>query len=49
VRCCGVVFHGTQNLSQLGGAELAGSAGAVAISGETGISHENEIKRVLRT
>lgn len=35
----GMVFDGTQNLRQLGGAELAGSARPVAISSETDIGH----------
>jgi transcription elongation factor GreA len=41
-----MVFDGTQDLSQLGRAELAGSAGSVAISGEADVGHENEIKTV---
>jgi hypothetical protein len=40
-----MILHGAQNLSQLSGAELAGSARTVAISGETGVGHKDEIKR----
>lgn len=41
-----MVFDGTQDLSQLGWAELAGSAGPVAVSGESDVGHGNEIKTV---
>lgn len=40
------VDYGTQNLSQLGRAELAGSTGPVAVPAETVIGHEPEIKRL---
>jgi hypothetical protein len=41
-----VIYDGTQNLSQLGWAELAGSAAPVAVPGETMIGHVLEVKRV---
>jgi hypothetical protein len=40
----GMILYGTQNLSQLGRAELAASAGPVAISSKTNISHVRQIK-----
>lgn len=44
--CGGMVLYGTQNLSQLGRAEFAGSAGPVAVPGETDFGHGVEVKRV---
>lgn len=37
-------LHGTQDLGQLGRPELAGSACAVAVSGETRLGHDDEVK-----
>ena len=41
---CWMVLYGTQDLGQLGGAEFAGSAGPVAVSGEMYIGHFVEVK-----
>lgn len=41
-----VVLYGTQDLGQLGRAEFAGSAGSVAVSGETYLVHRIEVKAV---
>lgn len=42
-----VVLYGTQDLGQLGSAEFAGSAGPVAVSGETYLVHRIEVKTVV--
>ena len=39
-------LYGAQDLSQLGRAEFAGSAGPVAVPGETDVGHDDEIKPV---
>ena len=44
----GMISNRTQDLSQLGGAELAGSAGAVAVLGESDLVHRVEVKRMCR-
>jgi len=41
-----MVLYGTQDLSQLSRAELAGSAGPVAVSGESNVGHDAETKPV---
>lgn len=38
-------LYGAQDLGQLGGAEFAGSAGAVAVPGQTCLGHTGEVKR----
>ena len=35
----GMALYGTQDLSQLGGAEFAGSARAVAVASESDVGH----------
>ena len=40
-----MVFDGAQDLGQLGRAEFAGSAGPVAVSGETSFGHATDCIR----
>lgn len=41
----GMELYGAQDLGQLGRAEFAGSAGAVAVPGQAYLGHVGEVKR----